>query len=160
MSLELLGILDYYLKAAFPDMQHVLFGGCNVLLIGDPGQLPPVGGSRCIQEKNVSRSGICAQGYLCFLKFIDVFELRQVFRIDPDDSDAESYKALLKRLRLLSPNEEDYQTICSLSPTIGINPQHDNSVLRPFFQQMPRFINLTMIASRNLELQQIPAFSQ
>ena len=38
-----LGIIDSRLRQAFPDQANVPFGGRSIILVGDSGQLPPVG---------------------------------------------------------------------------------------------------------------------
>ena len=120
VSLEDNGVLDAYMRVAFLANSDCYFGGCNILLFGDIGQLPPVRGERCIQSKGTThRKGRSAEGYRAFCSFKDVFDLRQVFRFDTSDEDAHKFHSLLKRLRLLSPISEDYALLRSLCPQLG-----------------------------------------
>lgn len=109
ISLKMLAVIEKYLRAAFPDSQD-FFGNCNIIIFGDIAQLPPVSGSRCVIAKAAYRSPTVSRGYSIFHSFRTVFELLQVFRIQENDPSSAVFKELLHRMRLLSPNHDDYIT--------------------------------------------------
>jgi ATP-dependent DNA helicase PIF1 len=115
----MLAVLDKFCKATFCNTTSV-FGHCNVLLIGDIGQLPPVKGTRCMLTSLPQHmSAATHQGCRVFQSFKQCYELLQVFRIQNDETSV-VFKGILKRLRLLSPNENDYKALHTLvSSQIG-----------------------------------------
>ena len=75
------------------------FGGVTVVMVGDPGQLPPVMG-RCVWD--ASRSGANGDdlaGYGLYQLFTSVVQLVENRRLDPADPDSVWFRAFLGRLR-------------------------------------------------------------
>jgi hypothetical protein len=112
-------LVDKYLRAVFPDNQAELFGGINVVLIGDIALLPPIYGSPCFAEHHRHLSDNSQKGLQIFRAFQEVYELRQQFWIDSQDAQSSRFQILLHNVRLLALTASDYDLLFSLtlSPT-------------------------------------------
>ena len=82
------------------------YGGMLVLLVGDPGQLPPVLG-RALWG-NDRTSGYDQLGRILFTSMLHVFHLDRNLRLDPSDSDAVFFDGYLQRLRNGSSTHDDF----------------------------------------------------
>ena len=86
------------------------FGGMLVLLVGDPGQLPPVAGTAVWDDKN-SNSELDTYGCMLFRNLIDVVHLDVNLRLDMSDSNALYFDSFLKRLRNGKVTTDDFNKI-------------------------------------------------
>ena len=66
------------------------FGGIVVVLVGDPAQLPPVGGNPLWH--NCTRQAHDLNGYLLYRQFTTVVELIENKRLDLSDPDSTIFK--------------------------------------------------------------------
>jgi hypothetical protein len=116
--LEELAILDDILRAIFPKTKDEYFAGCSVILFGDIALLPPINaGRKCVITSTIADFGAQAQhGFHCFSSFLEVYELRHVFRMDRSDALALRFNQMLSRVRLMSPTQDDLDFLSSLSP--------------------------------------------
>ena len=101
-----LGMIDARLRQAFPNASDQLFGGQSVILIGDFGQLPPVGDAPLWSEPKTSKA-LDKCGQTAFSRFNTVFVLDRVVR---QAGDAEFGSALL-RLRDAETTDADYRLL-------------------------------------------------
>ena len=85
------------------------FGGLVVVLIGDPGQLPPVGSNSLWIDISTNDDLL---GHLLYLQFDDVIILEENNRLDLNDEDAVLFNNFLNRLRNGSNTEEDWDILC------------------------------------------------
>ena len=110
-------MVDKYLRAVFPDNQAEFFGGVNVILIGDIAHLPPIYGSPCFAEHHKHLSDNSQKCLQCFCAFQEVYELRQQFWIDSQDSQSSCFQTLINNARLLALTASDFDILSSLAPT-------------------------------------------
>ena len=110
------------------------FGGLVVILIGDPGQLPPVG-------QNSLWIDICKEpediyGYALYNQFDDVIILEENNRLDRSDPDAVLFDEFLNRLRNRENTTEDWNLLrkkcsyCSIGHAGWVNKgfEEDNVI--------------------------------
>ena len=83
-----------------------VFGGVLVLLVGDPGQLPPVKGKAL--WGNDRTTGLDQFGRLLFCSMLHVVHLDKNLRLDASDSDAVFFNGFLQRLRNGSSTHDDF----------------------------------------------------
>ena len=86
------------------------FGGMLVLLVGDPGQLPPVAGTSLWDDK-ASNSELDTYGCILFRSLVDVIHLDTNLRLDMSDSNAVYFDLFLKRLRNGKVTKDDFNII-------------------------------------------------
>jgi hypothetical protein len=77
-----------------------LFGGKSIIVIGDPGQLPPVGDKPLYHGK--PSNPIDEQGSLAYKTFNKVVELDVNQMVSGDQCDQTLFRAILSRLRIHS----------------------------------------------------------
>lgn len=87
-------------------------GGCVVLLSGDPGQLPPVGG-RAIWDPSYAPTEHDKAGQGIYNMTQHVIELQKVSRANADDEDAEFFVELQERIRDGTTTESDWRKVIS-----------------------------------------------
>lgn len=80
--------IDQRHRQAFPERSDMFFGGVPVILIGDPGQLPPVGDAE--MWKATERPG-----HALWQQFTTVYQLESNNRIDQSDPLAKRFEELL-----------------------------------------------------------------
>lgn len=79
-------------------LKQQLFGGKSILLIGDPGQLPPVADKPLFHSKPTGN--IEEQGYFAYHMFNKVVILTTNQRVTGSDSAQISFRELLLRLKM------------------------------------------------------------
>ena len=93
------------------------FGGISVVMTGDPGQLPPVGGTPL--HKLNPQSSLNQEGLFEYRLFVDVFILDRVQRqsaAGADDPDQAAFIDLLPRARDGRLNEDDWKLLLTRQP--------------------------------------------
>jgi hypothetical protein len=94
----MLAVIDKRLRQA-TGKYDLYFGGISVILVGDPGQLPPVGGSPLYQTNRKVQKDLETHGYNCYLQFKTVIVL-EVSEKNPDnDPKQQHFIDLLLRIR-------------------------------------------------------------
>jgi ATP-dependent exoDNAse (exonuclease V) alpha subunit len=110
------------------------FGGLIVLFLGDPTQLPPVGG-RVVWDGTVGKDEANRKGYELYrAHFTNVVELTENRRLDQTDLDAQYVGELQERIGEGSVTKDDYARLKQQSiGTMGkpafdaqFNPAHHN----------------------------------
>ncbi|CAB4032530.1 ATP-dependent DNA helicase PIF1 [Paramuricea clavata] len=111
---KMLSWLDNRLRAG-TGKQDILFGGMSVILMGDFGQLPPVGD----KPMYVSGNGtvVSDHGHSLYLMFESVIILDQVMRQAGEDPEAIAFRALLMRMRNGEVTGEDWKLLLEHSTT-------------------------------------------
>jgi ATP-dependent DNA helicase PIF1 len=97
LSQALLAQIDKRLRQATG--KNTFFGGISMILVGDPGQLLPVGGSPLYNFP--TKNALSAHGLLCYQQFTNAIRLEQVERQKNLDNDPEQayFLDLLTRAR-------------------------------------------------------------
>ncbi|RXK41116.1 hypothetical protein M231_01519 [Tremella mesenterica] len=110
-----LGRIDERLRLIFPGQSHLPFGGLSVLLVGDFGQLPPVGdtplyvtGWRPGRSRRIDLSNMGRNGYLAFKESITLSEVMRQAGSDPTSL---AFKQTLANLRACEPSAADYDLL-------------------------------------------------
>ena len=99
--------LDQRLREIF-GRPYQPFAGLVVLLIGDPGQLPPVMGN-VLWATNAGRSEDDMKGHQLYMsQFTNVVELKENCRVSAEDDQAEYFLEFLDRLHDGEHTDEDY----------------------------------------------------
>jgi hypothetical protein len=111
---KMLSSLDNRLRAG-TGKQDIPFGGMSVILMGDFGQLPPVGD----KPMYVTGSGsvVSDHGHSLYLMFDSVIILQQVMRQAGEDPEAIEFRGLLMRMRNGEVTEEDWKLLLQHSTT-------------------------------------------
>ena len=104
---RMLGMIDARLRQAFPNAADQVFGGRSVILVGDFGQLPPVGDSPVWSEPKTSRA-MEKRGQSAFATFTTAVVLDRVVRQAGDTS----FRNALLRLRDAETTDADYDLFC------------------------------------------------
>ena len=81
----MLAVIDKRLRQATGKDEY--FGGISVILVGDPGQLPPVGGAPLFQEVDKSKEDLSSKGFDCYQQFKTVIVLEVSERQKNPDND-------------------------------------------------------------------------
>jgi hypothetical protein len=112
MSQIMLGKIDSRLRQA--KNRNELFGGISIMLIGDPGQLPPVGGSTLFENKELTNT-LAISGYLAYKKFKIVITLEAMMRQQNLNNDPQQahFMELLPRLRDGTSTLADWELLCT-----------------------------------------------
>ena len=95
-----------------------LFGGISVVLVGDPGQLQPVGGT-VLYKTPSTKSNLAQASFVAYSKFELVVILEAGMRQTNDDNDEEQRKfiELIPRLRNGESTVEDCNLLLTRVPT-------------------------------------------
>ena len=112
LSIATIDALDRRLRVVLPQKCHVPFGGMNILLCGDPAQLPPVRAQPAYAYCGVS-SHVAARFHL----FDKVVELDQPFRQTGDDATQVRFRALLARVANCDAIEDDWKWLQTRAPS-------------------------------------------
>ena len=154
----MLAVIDKRLRQATG--KDVWFGGISVILVGGPGQLPPVGGSPLYQNifNNTKQKDLATHGYNCYLEFKTVILLETSERQKNPDNDPKQqhfidlllrcrngifneqtvldWKFLLER-QALPKHEEEFKDAIRLFPDRASCSKFNNDKLRQL--KMPIF---------------------
>ena len=111
---KMLSSLDNRLRAGTGN-QDIPFGGMSVILMGDFGQLPPVGDKPMYVKGN--GSVVSDHGHSLYLMFDSVIILEQVMRQAGEDTETITFRGLLMRMRNGKVTEEDWKLLLQHSTT-------------------------------------------
>ena len=78
-------------------LTHEVFGGKSIILVGDPGQLPPLADKPLYYSR--PSSSIAEQGHLAYYMFTNVVKLSVNQRVQGLDLQQSQFRDLLMRLR-------------------------------------------------------------
>ena len=121
LSVAKIDDLDRRLRVVFPRKSHVPFGGLNILLCGDPAQLPPVRA-----QPTYAFSGRTLHRAARFHLFNKVVELKQPFRQAGDDSTQIRFRELLARVANCEATESDWSWLQSRNP-VCLSPEENEA---------------------------------
>ena len=128
VSLDLLGKIESRLRQA-KGSRDVYFGGINVILVRDPGQLLAIGGTPLYGH---SDKPFCLQGEIAYAIFNKVVILDQVVRQQEDLSDPlqAQFLYILKDLHDGIVFKSQWEILMTLSPSnIGVTFEEDLRML-------------------------------
>ena len=111
---KMLSSLDNRLRAG-TGKEDIPFGGMSVILMGDFGQLPPVGDKPMYVTGN--GSVVSDHGHSLYLMFDSVIILEQVMRQAGEDTETIAFRGLLMRMRNGKVTEEDWKLLLQHSTT-------------------------------------------
>ncbi|CAB4010748.1 ATP-dependent DNA helicase PIF1 [Paramuricea clavata] len=112
-------------------LKEEIFGGKSIILIGDPGQLPPVGDKPLYHSKPSGDIG--QQGYLAYLLFTNVVALRVNQRVNGENSEQTSFCDLLGRLRIGESNISDWKWLLDRQPSSVTNIDEFEDAVRLYY---------------------------
>ena len=111
---RLLAAVDARLRQAHPAHSDQPFGGMSVVLVGDFGQLPPVGDAPMFSTSSVGAAqpdAATKAGRAAYRSFFGAFELEQVHRQAGDEQ--AQFRALLAALHDGGLDREQWQLLCT-----------------------------------------------
>jgi hypothetical protein len=88
----IIGWIDRCCRQAI-GLKDSLFGGKSIIMIGDPGQLPPVGDKPFYHDQ--PSNPVAEQGYLAYTMFDNVVVLDVYQRVSGDESEQCRFKGIL-----------------------------------------------------------------
>ena len=111
---RLLSKMDARLRDAFPEKQNEMFGGCSILLLGDFGQLPPVGDLPLFNLHASDRGkpeAIMAsnKGRALFMSLMESITLDRIMRQQGENPSAVQFRQVLSNLQSMEATEADCQ---------------------------------------------------
>jgi ATP-dependent DNA helicase PIF1 len=101
-------LIDRRLRQVF-SKPSTIFGGCNLILVGDPKQLPPVGDTELWDKRSVSLSEHSLLGMCSFDEIDQVIILKTIVR--QNDPKQQAFRELLNRLRVGKSTLDDYELL-------------------------------------------------
>lgn len=111
---SMLGWMDKRCRQA-TDLTDELFGGKSRILVGDPGQLPPVGNKPLYHSK--PSTSLQEQGHLAYLMFDTVVKLTINQRVQGYSPEQVKFRDLLMRLRTGDCNQDDWNLLLTRQPS-------------------------------------------
>ena len=129
MGHRMLSWLDDRLRAG-TGHQDKPFGGLSIILLGDFGQLPPVGDRPMYKAGSGSRAS--DHGHMLYSSFNTVVILDQVMRQVGESATA--FRALLMRMRDGNVTEDDWQLLLQHSTT-NVDMSNFSNAIRLFFDR-------------------------
>ena len=96
-----------------------ILGGKSLILIADPGQLPPVADKPFYHSKPSNEVG--EQGYQTYRMFDKVVKLTVNQRVQGMSTEQEQFRNLLLRLRKGDSTNEDWQLLLTRQPSRARN---------------------------------------
>ena len=110
-----LGRIDNQLRQIFPTFAESHSADFSVMLVGDFGQLPPVGDRPFFlakwDEESSARKALQNAGRLAYLAISESISLDVVMRQDGRDEETERFKDTLGRLRSGTPTRTDFDLL-------------------------------------------------
>ena len=100
-------------------LKDTLFGGKSIILIGDPGQLPPAADKPLYREKPSNPVG--DQGYIAYKMFDKVVILDVNQRVRGSEEDQTIFKGILSRLRSGEVTVDDWKLLLTRQPSVASN---------------------------------------
>lgn len=108
-----------------------MFAVKSIILIGDPGQLPPVGAKPLYHAKPSNIIG--KQGYYAYMMFDKVVTLSVNQRVKGSHPDQMRFRDLLLRLRDAETTEDDWKILLTRQPSHVNNIQDFNDAIRLYY---------------------------
>ena len=108
------------------------FGGKSVVLIGDPGQLPPVGDKPLYHSQ--PSSGVAEQGRCMYHLFDKVVRLQTKHRVQGSDPKHRHFRNLLERLCTGDSTVEDWKSLLARQPLSVSNIDDFKDAIRLYFR--------------------------
>ena len=124
------GWIDRRCRQATGKIDEV-FGGKSIILVGDPGQLPPVA-DKPLYHSSTSTS-IGEQGHLAYYMFNNVVKLSVNQRVQGVNPQQTQFRDLLMRLRTGDCNEEDWKLLLTRQPSKAENIAEFQYATRLYF---------------------------
>ena len=124
------GWIDKRCKQA-KGMYNKVFGGLSLILIGDPGQLPPVLDKPLYHSQPSNPIG--DQGYLTYKMFDKVVKLTVNQRVHGMSHEQQQFRDVLLRLRKGESTKEDWQLLLTLQPSNLENIAEFENATRLFY---------------------------
>lgn len=111
---SMLGWIDKRCRQA-TDLTDELFGGKSIILVGDPGQLPPLGDKPFYHSK--PSTSLQEQGHLAYLMFDTVVKLTINQRVQGYSPEKVKFRDLLMRLHTGDCNQDDWNLLLPRQPS-------------------------------------------
>ena len=108
-----------------------VFGGLSIILVGDPGQLPPVADKPLYHSKPTSSVG--EQGHLAYHMFTNVIKLSVNPRVQGLNIEQSQFRNLLMRLRTGDCTEPDWKLLLTRQPGKAQNLSEFQDATRLYF---------------------------
>ena len=108
------------------------FGGMSVILIGDFGQLPPIGDKPLYVIPKLTDNDTYNHGYLMYKQFTTVVQLKQMMR---QDKATENFRLLLSAIRNGKVTHDHWQTLLTRSPLKASNSADFDAAIHLFFDK-------------------------
>ena len=111
---RVLAAVDARLRQAYPARSDQPFGGVSVILVGDFGQLPPVGDAPVFSTTSAGAAqpdAATAAGRAAYRSFFGAFQLEQVHRQAGDEQ--AQFRTLLAALHDGGLDREQWQLLCT-----------------------------------------------
>ena len=124
------GWIDRRCRQATGKIDEV-FGGKSIILVGDPGQLPPVADKPLYHSSPSSSIG--QQGHLAYYMFSNVVKLSVNQRVQGVNPQQTQFRDLLMRLRTGDCNEEDWKLLLTRQPSKAENIAEFQYATRLYF---------------------------
>src|SRR5579871_3031496 len=112
VSLRMLGILHSRCCEAFPEYNHLPFGGVNVIICGDFAQLPPVMGKALYMpmSSNITKQSEIV-GVEMYSKFNRTVTLTHIVRQAGEDEESRAFREVLNSLRDAALTEQQWSML-------------------------------------------------
>ena len=108
-----------------------VLGGKSLILIGDPGQLPPVADKPLYHAK--PSNDIAEQGYLSYKMFDKVVKLTVNQRVQGTSPEQIQFRDLLLRLRIGETTPTDWQLLLTRQPSNVLNLTEFQDAIKLFY---------------------------
>jgi len=112
-------------------LTNELFGGKSIILVGDPGQLPPVADKPLYHSKPSCL--LQEQGYLAYFMFNTVVKLTINQRVQGCTPEQAQFRDLLERLRTGDCNQDDWNLLLSRQPSMVKDIANFKDAVRLFY---------------------------
>jgi ATP-dependent DNA helicase PIF1 len=106
---KMLGMVNRRLKQGNPELQHLPFGGLNLILMGDHAQLPPLFDLPLYCTPGANAYPLTIDGSSLYHSFDKAVILSRCYRQAGTTSDEVNFRDILMRLRDGNNTEEDWR---------------------------------------------------